>query len=146
MQTEASKPYIEFLICLIGLMISIYQLQMSSCAKYWQEWWESRVDHFEKQLCQTIEKVESREAYQLFTVSSQDVNKIVRERLLDSKGWSVINWCILGGFSVGRAPIKVSLFLLLAWAALLVLSINFSAIPVFDFSQIIDGFYFVEKT
>ncbi|MCR9703054.1 hypothetical protein NB574_09660 [Vibrio vulnificus] len=60
MQTEASKPYVEVIICFTGIMISFYQLQMASGAKYWQEWWESRVDHFENLLCENIKTSEER--------------------------------------------------------------------------------------
>lgn len=142
MQTEASKPYVEIIICFTGIMISFYQLQMASGAKYWQEWWESRVDHFENLLCENIKTSEEREAHQLFTVSSSDVNSIVRERLTKTKRFSFTNLCILGGFSVGRAPIKVSLFLLITWFLLLVISIDFSAIPSLDFGKLFSGFYF----
>ncbi|MGF1807132.1 hypothetical protein L4C31_17965, partial [Aliivibrio sifiae] len=145
MQTEASKPYVEIIICFIGVMISIYQLQMSSGAKYWQEWWESRVEFFEEQLCANLQLVEKREIHQLFTVNTKGVNKIVRERLLSSKSRSITNFCILGGFSVGRAPIKVSLFLLLAWISLLFLSFDFGAIPEFEMKNIVKGFYFTSS-
>ncbi|EOW9181595.1 hypothetical protein ACN142_003571 [Vibrio cholerae] len=142
MQTEASKPYVKVIICLTGIMISYYQLHMASGAKYWQEWWESRVDHFENLLCENIKKSEDREAHQLFTISSSDVNEIVRARLTKTKRFSFTNFCILGGFSVGRAPIKVSLFLLLTWVSLLFLSIDFSAMPTLELEKIFSGFYF----
>lgn len=142
MQTEASKPFVEVVICLVGVMISVYQLQMSSGAKYWQEWWESRVDHFEEQLCANLQKVEDRDTHLLFTVSSREVNRTVRDRLLGSKNRSITNACILGGFSVGRAPIKVSIFLLCAWVVLLLSSINFSALPDFQLAEIFQGFHF----
>ena len=142
MQTEASKPFVEVVICLIGVMISVYQLQMSSGAKYWQEWWESRVEFFEEQLCLNLQQVENRETHQLFTVSTKEVNKTVRDRLLSSKSRSITNACILGGFSVGRAPIKVSLFLLLAWTLLLLSSVNFESLQMLEFKTIIEGFHF----
>ncbi|OEF57943.1 hypothetical protein [Enterovibrio norvegicus] len=142
MQTEASKPFVEIIICLVGIMISIYQLQMSSGAKYWQEWWESRVNHFEQQLCDNLQKIEGIDTHLLFTVNSQDVNRTVRERLLGSKNRSITNACILGGFSVGRAPIKVSIFLLCAWVVLFLSSINYNALPEFQFSEIFKGFHF----
>lgn len=50
LQNQASKPIVEVVICLAGVFVSMYQLQMACGAKFWQEWWESRVEHYEKKL------------------------------------------------------------------------------------------------
>lgn len=142
MQTETSKPYVEVIICITGFIVSIYQLQMASGAKYWQEWWESRVDYFEEQLCSKIKQCEDREAHQLFTVKSKDVHDIVKSRLTSHKKKAFTNLLILGGFSVGRAPIKVSFCLIFTWIALFLTTLDISAIPDFKMSEIFTGLDF----
>ena len=142
MQTETSKPYVEVIICIAGFFVSIYQLQMASGAKYWQEWWESRVDYFEEQLCSKIKQCEYREAHKLFTVKSKDVHDIVKFRLTEHKKKAFTNLLILGGFSVGRAPIKVSLCLIFTWIALFLTTLDISAIPDFKMSEIFTGLDF----
>ncbi|WP_318409144.1 RipA family octameric membrane protein [Photobacterium leiognathi] len=142
MQTEASKPYVEVIICITGFLVSIYQLQMASGAKYWQEWWESRVEYFEDQLCSKIKQCEDRDTHKLFTVKNEDVHDIVKSRLTSHKKKAFTNLLILGGFSVGRAPIKVSFFLIFTWIALFLTTLDISAIPDFNMSEIFTGLDF----
>lgn len=139
LQNQASKPIVELLICTAGIFISIYQLQMASGAKFWQEWWESRVDHYENMLA-TLKKEESQNFYDLFAVPFERVHETIRGRITKERRWSLSNFLILQAYSVGRAPIKVSLVLTFAWIGLFLHSIDFSHIP--DLSTLVKGFAF----
>ena len=37
---QASKPLVEFLICLAGIGVSYNHVKVASGAKFWQEYWE----------------------------------------------------------------------------------------------------------
>ena len=52
---QASKPFVEFVICLAGIFISWQQVGVAAGAKYWQEWWELKTSEIEKELKQTID-------------------------------------------------------------------------------------------
>src|SRR5690606_24614598 len=47
LQLDTGKPWVEVIICTAGVLVSAYQLQMACGAKFWQEWWENRVEHYE---------------------------------------------------------------------------------------------------
>lgn len=139
LQTQASKPFVEIIICFAGVMVSIYQLQMASGAKFWQEWWESRVEHFEKLLSDKTGS-EGRYFHELFDVSRDKVHETIKKRLSAHRGWSLSNALILGVFSVGRAPIKVSIVLIISWVLLLIHTLDISNIA--DLPNFVKGFYF----
>lgn len=139
LQNQASKPYVELIVCLAGVFVSIYQLQMASGAKFWQEWWESRVDHYEGKL-RELKQTESGHFFELFATSTDEVYKEISGRLNKSRRMSLTNILILRSFAVGRAPIKVGLVLLVAWLLLLMHTFSFSALP--DVSVYIKGFSF----
>jgi len=142
LQNQASKPYVELIVCLAGVFVSIYQLQMASGAKYWQEWWESRVDHYEGKL-RELKQTESGHFFELFATSTDDVYKEISGRLNKSRRFSLTNILILQSFAVGRAPIKVSLVLFVTWLLLLAHTLDFSAIT--DISFYIKGFSFRDQ-
>lgn len=138
LQNQASKPFVEFIICLSGIFVSLYQMQMASGAKFWQEWWEIRLEHYEKELG---EKMKPKRFYELFTTTEQATHEAVYKNLSKSRKSPITNCLILNKFSVGRTPIKVSIVLLLTWTALLIHTIN---IPItINTPTIITGFKFV---
>lgn len=139
LQSQESKPLVELIVCLAGVFVSIYQLQMASGAKYWQEWWESRVENYEGKL-RELKQTESGYFFDLFSTSTDDVYKEISGRLRKSGRFSLTNVLILQSFAVGRAPIKVSLILLFAWLFLLAQTLNFSAFP--DPLVFVKGFSF----
>ena len=139
LQNQASKPFVELVVCLAGVFVSIYQLQMASGAKYWQEWWESRVDHYEGAL-RRLKQSESENFFELFATSKEDVYREIAGRLRKSRWFSLTDMLILSSFSVGRAPIKVSLVLLLSWVTLLAHTLDLSVLK--DMHISIKGFDF----
>lgn len=50
LMASASKPIIEFFICLFCFFFSIYQTNIAAGAKYWQEYWELKTSKSEKVL------------------------------------------------------------------------------------------------
>lgn len=138
-QAEQSRPYVEFFICITGICVSYYQMQMASGAKYWQDWWETRVIHFEQQLCDKIKSPNNPEPYKLFHIGMKDVEKDVRNSL-NNKNYPITNCLILKSYSVGRAPIKVAIALLLTWLVLLLSTLNFDLETLIGLKNLVTGF------
>jgi len=139
LQNEASKPLVEVVICMTGVLVSFYQLQMACGAKFWQEWWESRVDHYEEKL-RSLQVQKSGHFFDLFATSFDQVHKEIEERFRKKRGSSLTNFLILRAFAVGRAPIKVSLTLLIAWTLLGLHAIDFQSISTWSYP--VKGFTF----
>ncbi|GAB3375558.1 hypothetical protein NCG89_03465 [Spongiibacter taiwanensis] len=135
LQAENSRPMVEFTICFAGLFVSFYQMQMASGAKFWQEWWESRVDHYEVLLEKNI-KHDGDKFYKLFTTSMTDVVSTVSSRISGKRRFT--NSLILSRYSVGRAPMKVSVVLVFTWMVLLSTTLNWSFLGTFQ--ELIVGF------
>ena len=140
LQNQSSKPFVEIVICLAGIFVSIYQLQMASGAKFWQEWWESRVDHYEEKL-HALKFKESGHFFDLFATKFDDVHEEITARFKKKGGSYFTNFLILRAFAVGRAPIKVGLVLVLVWFALFLQTIDFTTMP--SFVSQVKGFTFV---
>lgn len=143
LQNQASKPFVELVISIAGILVSIYQLQMACGAKFWQEWWESRVDHYEKKL-REIQTKQSGHFFDLFVSPFEEVHEEIRKRFAMKRGSGLTNFLILRAFGVGRAPIKVSLALLFAWIILTLHTLDFGAIS--NWSIPVKGFTFVNLT
>lgn len=127
MQAQNSRPFVELVVCITGFLVSIYQIQMASGAKFWQEWWESRVEHFELLLCEKL-KTNTYEPHKLFSVSPGKAKETVTAKLSAENGKYITNHLILSSFSVGRAPIKVGIILAIAWLVLICATLNLTAI------------------
>ena len=133
LQTQASKPMVEVLVCLCGIAVSWYQTQMASGAKFWQEWWEGRVEHYERQLEAALGPSADRGFHDLFAVPMDRVDAAVRARLRRSRAFPFSDLLILARFPVGRAPIRVGVVLLATWTALTahaLTTVNFPLRPV----------------
>ena len=141
MQAQNSRPFVELVVCITGVLVSIYQIQMASGAKFWQEWWESRVEHFEELLCEDL-KTDSHEPHKLFSVGPGIAKATVAKKLSAGKAHFLTNPLILSSFSVGRAPIKVGIVLAFAWLVLLLATLNLTEILSW-FPRVITGFHVV---
>lgn len=139
MQAENSRPFVEVVVCITGFLVSIYQIQMASGAKFWQEWWESRAEHFEDLLCEQL-KTETYTPHKLFSLPPKMAKTEVARKLTEGKNRFITNPLILSSFSVGRAPIKVGIVLAIAWLFLLGATLNLSAIFSW-LPDIITGFH-----
>lgn len=147
LQNQASKPYVELIVSLIGIFVSYYQLQMSCGAKFWQEWWESRVEELEVKLKNSPD-VKDHEFHDLFNTSASQVHERVSKRLSQNGGYSIINQLILNRFSVSRAPISVSLVLLFGWSALTLQTLKFTGAEAAlnSIHMSVSGYYYPQNT
>ncbi|MFV5502462.1 hypothetical protein [Acinetobacter sp. 226] len=129
---QASKPYVEFCICFMGILISWHQIKVAAGAKYWQEWWEMRTSDIERQLKQTMqqttgnkggfislfdfEDIKSKELYEFkvkkSTIKSKSANRLFAP--LDK----CVKKLIISKYSVSRVPISSGIILLITWLVL----------------------------
>lgn len=123
LQNSSGENYAS-LICFIGAVVSIFQIGISSGAKYWQEFWEEAVSKTEKELIDVMTSVQTslgrEKIHSLFSMDMKDVDKSVRERLERSKANRLIKYLILKKYSVSRIPIWAGLFFLFIWSLLFV--------------------------
>ena len=121
---QASKPLVEFLICLAGIGVSYNQVKVASGAKFWQEYWEFQASEAEKALKNyTIEHYADYNFTDLFNLDSDVMKDKVRDRFkadLAHQNWldKTYTKLILSKASVSRAPIYTAVVLLICWIAL----------------------------
>lgn len=111
MQSSHGKPIITFLVCMAGLLTSLFQVGMACGAKFWQEYWEEALQKIESRLLLHIHKTDEsrREIWSLFHDDGEIYSKIVSRRLQRHKAgfFSPISWLVMQRFSVSRMPIYV---------------------------------------
>ena len=121
---QASKPLVEFLICLAGIGVSYNHVKVASGAKFWQEYWEFQASEAEKALKNyTIEHYADYNFTDLFNLDSDVMKDKVRDRFkadLAHQNWldKTYTKLILSKASVSRAPIYTAVVLLICWIAL----------------------------
>ncbi|AUM29175.1 MULTISPECIES: hypothetical protein [Acinetobacter] len=121
---QASKPLVEFLICLAGIGVSYNHVKVASGAKFWQEYWEFQASEAEKALKNyTIEHYADYDFTDLFNLDSDVMKNKVRDRFkadLAHQNWldKTYTKLILSKASVSRAPIYTAVVLLICWIAL----------------------------
>lgn len=106
------------IVYFLGLILSLFQIGISSGAKFWQEYWEERLSAIEQELNKTLNK----DGFiYLFHMKNEDIVKIVKERLdRSTQGkFSItscgINCLILRRFSVSGIPIYMAIIAFLFW-------------------------------
>lgn len=130
---QASKPYVEFCICLMGIFISWHQIKVAAGAKYWQEWWEVRTSDIELALKNKMKDLTgSDESFiSLFDfnnsrskhkIEKQVLAKTYKQTSLSGKApelfENITKTLISGRYSVSRVPIASGIVLLVTWVAL----------------------------
>ncbi|MDN8449675.1 hypothetical protein QZK77_12110 [Acinetobacter baumannii] len=143
---QASKPFVEFVICFAGIFISWHQIGVAAGAKYWQEWWELKASEIEDELKNAME---AENFISLFNLdhegNHQEQRKKVIAKIEKHSGWlnSFINFLILRKYSVSRVPIRSGLVLMATWIILFLNTLDWSVIfTSIDLSQLIDGHFF----
>ena len=138
-QSSHTKPIVSFMVCLIGLVIAIFQVGTASGAKFWQEYWELVLSKIEFFLIKNIShnKKSRRLIIQLFHDNSARYQEMVKESL-GSKSHSFTSKLILCRFSVSRIPIYVGLAFALTWLLLLLSTMR--AYPPLSVPSCIVGF------
>lgn len=128
MQSEHSKPVVTLLVCLVGLVVSLYQVGMASGAKFWQEYWEEALKKIESRLLLHIHKTDDsrNEIWSLFHDRGVIYDEIVNRRLHSHRKsfMSISSWLVMKRFSVSRIPIYVGLSLALVWGGLVIMSLD----------------------
>ena len=125
-QSEHSIPVVSFMICLAGLIVSIYQTSMASGAKFWQEYWEYALHETEARLLSELKLVPNREQLLSFFHDEMDVYKSRVKKRMNSHSCScgLVNKLIMAKFSVSKIPIYVGISLSIIWFLLLLCTIR----------------------
>ncbi|MBW2186934.1 MAG: hypothetical protein JRG71_11235 [Deltaproteobacteria bacterium] len=138
LQIEMYRPLLLFIVSLTGVCVSYYQMQVACGSKYWQIWWENRVRFFENKLKENkeIELEENRESEDFELLFAKDIQEIQQEVESDLRMEGgklgrngLLNCLIAKRYSVSRAPVMVSIALMVSWA-LLSLTTLFGALCV----------------
>lgn len=162
-QSAGQIPLVSFIVCCVGLLVSMLQAGMACGSKYWQTHWEINTTMAEQFMVKLIEvhgridtklrhdKVFIDPVYDarlrrrriLVHLFHDDSNrKRIKKNLKDSGrsiGRKLTNKLILQRYSISRIPIYVGIALAIGWAVLLLGTLNFSVITV-DFSNLVQGF------
>jgi hypothetical protein len=146
LQSQGTAPvWMNFLVCLAGMVISLFQAGMASGAKYWQIRWEAAVKEMELLLLESLK--DEKRVMQLFTsdalhLTSKDrkritvinqsdarkndalneeegyIDKLIEADLDRTRGLSIAKFAIKRRYSVSQIPIWVGLTLFLLWFGL----------------------------
>lgn len=138
-QSSVSIPIVSFVVCIVGMFVSVFQIFTAAGAKYWQVRWEAAVEKSEAHLIELLSTnlLDSKNLYVLFPGNKAYIQDLVKSNLRYA-GNGVINWIILRKFSVSRAPIYVGILLVIAWFILLMCTMR--AYPPLEIPSFIVGF------
>lgn len=145
---QASKPFVEFIICLAGIFISWHQVGVAAGAKYWQEWWELKTSEIEKKLKENIGDDSFISLFNLDHSQHDDQRSKVMSKVNKQSGIveSIINSLILKKYSVSRVPIRSGLTLMVTWLILFLSTIHWDGfVNVVVENKILDGHYFTPE-
>ncbi|MDM1302059.1 hypothetical protein [Acinetobacter indicus] len=132
---QASKPFVESIICFMGIFISWHQIKVAAGAKYWQEWWEVRTSDIELALKRKMKRLTgSDESFISLFDFSESKSKSQTEAKVISKTYkkpvnnlkapelfeNISKALISGRYSVSRVPISSGIVLLLTWFVLFI--------------------------
>lgn len=141
-QSAGQLPIVSFIICVVGLLVSLFQAGMAAGAKYWQEHWEINCKKSEGFMVELLQK--HRVYRYLNDKLDIQMPPAIDEKLLRRKGlvhlfqdnsnkedikksvWAGRPWApltnllILCRFSSSRIPIYVGMALAFAWGILLI--------------------------
>lgn len=119
LQSAHTKPAVSFLVCLAGLAVSFYQVQMAAGAKFWQEYWEAALHKVEKELISHLKlQGDGRNKFlYLFHEQNGIYDQMVHDRL-STRGLGLTKSLIMRRYSVSRVPIYVAISLTLVWLLL----------------------------
>lgn len=130
-QNQASKPYVEFWLSLLGVFMSLYQVQVAAGAKYWQEYWEVRLGEIEKSLMSVMKGIKE-DGFEFEPLFSEDAKNLdIEEKVRDKTkkkytgclSW-LPTWFMVRKYSVSRVPIVAGITLLIFWFVLFVQTIG----------------------
>ncbi|EHU1703079.1 TPA: hypothetical protein ACNFOO_002636 [Acinetobacter baumannii] len=142
---QASKPFVEFVICFAGIIISWHQVGVAAGAKYWQEWWELKASEIEKKLKDSFEADSFISLFNLDHGDQDNQRSKVMLKVNKQTGWieTIVNSLILKKYSVSRVPIRSGLILMVTWIILFLSTIHWTSFTTcFEDFKFLDGHYF----
>ncbi|WP_119026076.1 hypothetical protein [Acinetobacter soli] len=82
-------PYVHLILCSVGFYVAYSQTAVAAGAKYWQEFWEKKLETIEQHLLTFYKKYEKNlavdnnltEFYQLFSTEQSEINNDVIKQL-----------------------------------------------------------------
>lgn len=114
-QSSHSKPVVSFLVCLAGLIVSIFQTRMAAGAKFWQDYWQEALVHIEKIMLGGLFSSKKRRIFvHLFHQDEDQKIKMVKKQLGDDSG-TIAGKMILKRYSVSQIPVYVGIALSIVW-------------------------------
>lgn len=117
-QSNHTKPFVSFLICLAGLVVSAYQAKMAAGAKFWQDYWQEALTRTERIMLAGVSASRKRKfLVHLFHQDEATMKKMV-ERQLGFGCKTITGRMILKKYSVSQIPIYVAIALSLIWLLL----------------------------
>jgi hypothetical protein len=129
-QSSHPIPVVSFMVCVVGLVASIFQVGMASGAKFWQEYWEQKLTEYEE--------VARTAAPELFHNKTCLYAKTVKERMNQRGFFGWASNLVLYQFSVSRIPIYIGIWLSVIWGLLALSTLR--GYPPFAVPSFIVGF------
>lgn len=137
-QSSHTKPVVSFLVCLAGLIVSVYQKKMAAGAKFWQDYWQEALTRTERLMLAGISASKKRKfLIHLFHQDEAKIQKMV-ERQLGFGCKSITGRMILKKYSVSQIPIYVAISLSLIWLFLVLSTLR--GYPPLAIPSFITGF------
>jgi hypothetical protein len=138
-QSSHTKPVVSFLVCVTGLIVSLFHVRMAAGAKFWQEYWEESLLRIEGMLRHQIHTsaLDRKLIVTLFHSDFTVHENFVKKRL-SSRGCNWINSLILKRYSVSRIPIYVAISISIIWGLLALCTLR--EYPPFGIPGFIVGF------
>lgn len=115
-QSCHATAVVSFLVCFVGLIVSIFQVGMASGAKFWQEYWEQMLSEYEKESKSGIAE--------LFHDCDCQYEQAVKKRMAHRgfSGWA--SNLVMRRYSVSRIPIYVGITLSVVWGLLVLCTLR----------------------
>jgi hypothetical protein len=118
--SASAPPIVSFGLCAVGVASSLMQAFMASGAKFWQERWEASLEEAERDFLGE-EAGKSVATKPLFSLAEPEFEALVAQRLA-GRGRGVR--LLIHRFSVSRLPIYAGYMFTLAWALLLLCTVE----------------------
>ncbi|WP_442762430.1 RipA family octameric membrane protein [Malikia spinosa] len=136
-QSSHTKPAVSFLVCMAGLIVSLYQIRMAAGAKFWQDYWQEELIEIEKKLLDKIEAAGGREfTHSFFEKEDGKKSDMVKKQL--GGGATLVGRMVLRKYSVSQTPIYVAIGLSVIWFLLVLCTMR--GYPPFGLPSFIVGF------
>ena len=133
---EHLPPIIAFVVCVVGMGVSFFQLRMAAGAKFWQERWEQEVDKAEATMFPSSDAASA--GRRLFNLLDSTPREIVRMRLArpEERDRPFVKWMVNLKPSPSGIPIWTGLFFTITWFVLWLFTFRLPFLPMPQLSWI----------